>query len=492
MSAFSSLFKRKSRDASPVEPRAGKRTDDSPVTSRTIVAARVISALDAKPYHNQKSYIDLFKSLPEVFFPIDFIARRIASAHFEIKRYEDDSTVWCTGRGYKTRTIAMLLSKPNCLQTWREFVYMHFVYKLATGNGFIRSAMSSDINVDSVWRWCSNLWTIPSDLITVKLKNYYRTPLYGVEGAEDIVESYQLEAGSHGKIIIPTNQMWHDRDVLPDMVPSDNLMRSCSRLDSVMPAIETLEAVYKARNTIYTKGGAIGVLTNKTKDEAGHVALTPEQKKELREEYTKTYGLQDGQSAVLITDSDLAYFRIAMTIQELQPFDETLLDAITIAGAYGVPDVLVPRKDHSTFSNQATAEKSVYTGVIIPMAEQFCQELTEFLGTERDGYYIACNFRDVDCLQVGLKEAEEVKKLVNERCKMQFDNGLISINDWRGQIHESALVGDVFGKCKFEMSPEEIEFINAIINNTNTKPQQENDDERKEEESDLTDENTER
>lgn len=457
--------------------------------SAALQTLRVISALDAQPYRNSKSYIELFKTLPEVFFPIDYIARRIANAHFEIRNSKDDSIVWCTGRSARTQAIAKLLSRPNCLQRWTEFVYMHFVYKLATGNGYMRAAMSDFAQVDNIWKWCNGLWTIPSDLMTVKLADYYRVPLYGVCDLEDVIEHYILNTGN-GNVRIPTFQIWHDRDVLPDMTASDNLMRSCSRLDAVMPAVETVEAVYNARNRIYTNTGAIGIITNKAKDEAGHVAMSPTEKKELQEHYQKTYGTQPGQSTVLITDADITYFRTAMSLQELQPFEETLLDAITIAGAYGIPDVLVPRKDHSTFSNQAAAEKDVYTGTIIPMAEAFCQELTEFLGTEHagEGYYITCNFDGVDCLQNGLKEKEEVQKLVNERCKDQFNSGLISINSWLAQIHESALEGDVFNKCKFEMTAAEIEYVNSILNNSIIKPQQEKEDEREEEESDLTDE----
>ena len=45
-----------------------------------------------------------------------------------------------------------------------------------------------------------------------------------------------------------------------------------------------------------------------------------------------------------------------MTIEELQPFEETLASASVIAGAYNIDSVLIPRKDHSTFSNLREAE----------------------------------------------------------------------------------------------------------------------------------------
>ncbi len=38
------------------------------------------------PYVADANFLRLFMTVPEVFFPIDFIASRIAKAHFEIKR----------------------------------------------------------------------------------------------------------------------------------------------------------------------------------------------------------------------------------------------------------------------------------------------------------------------------------------------------------------------------------------------------------------------
>ena len=150
--------------------------------------------------------------------------------------------------------------------------------------------------------------------------------------------------------------------------------------------------------------------------------------------------------------------------QELQPFEETLADAINIAGAYGIPAVLVPRKDQSTFSNQATAEKSVYCSTVIPIAKQFCKDFTAFLGLEGGGYYLDCDFSDVDCLQEGLKESEDVKTNINKRCREQFSCGLITLNDWRAQIGESMIENPLFDKLKFDMSDEELDKVNRVFN----------------------------
>ena len=419
----------------------------------------------ASPYVADRNYMTLFETVPEVFFPIDFIARRIAGAHFEVKRYKDDSIVYCSNRSNNSLRMNAILQAPNCLQRWRELVYMHHVYKLATGNAFMRAAMSDNFKDVAKWKYCSNFWCIPSNWMAVKPMPGI-VPLFGIAKLDEIVGGYQLMRSGDKLLDIPTYQVWHDRDGAPKFAGTTlaTFLKSESRLKSVHKAISNLVAVYEARNVIYVKRGGLGfIVAKKDGGELGTQTMRPSEKEELVEELNGKYGVGNDKMPIGITDIPVEFVKINASIQELQPFDETLLDAITIAGAYGIPDVLVPRKDHSTFSNQATAEKSVYTGTIIPMAKQFCEDLTLFLGLDMDGYYIDCNFSDVDCLQIGLKEAEEVRKLVNERCRNQFDNGLITLNDWRGQIHEGPLEGDMFGKTKWEMTPEELAKVKEIM-----------------------------
>ena len=83
---------------------------------------------------------------------------------------------------------------------------------------------------------------------------------------------------------------------------------------------------------------------------------------------------------------------------------------------------------------------------------------------ENGGYFLDCDFSDVDCLQNGLKEAEEVKNSVNTRCKDQFNHGLISLNDWRAAIGESMVDNPLFEKIKFDMTDEELNQINRVFN----------------------------
>ncbi len=423
---------------------------------------QILSMLDGliHPSVVGNNFLTMFKTIPEVFWPIDYIAKRISEAHFDLKRVEDDSIVWCNRIGADT-----ILKQPNPLMTWREVVYQHFVYKLATGNAFFRAAMPETVTADAIkFRWCSNYWELPAHLVQVKPMEYsYGVPMFGIASIEELIKGYTLDLGAYSGLTIPYYQIWHDRDGIPELTKGNGYLKADSRLLSQKKPISNLLAVYEARNVIYLKRGALGFIVAQKEDPTGTVALEPEEKDELRKEIDGKYGVGEGKSPYALTDIPINFVRTNLSISELQPFDETLEDAIKIASVFGIPAVLVPRKDQSTFSNQDTAEKTVYTSTIIPAAKRFCEAITQFLGLETKGLYLDCDFSDVACLQVGLKESEEVKKLTNERCKMQFECGVISINDWRAQIHEDALEGEIFNKTKFEMTPEEIELVDRVI-----------------------------
>lgn len=411
------------------------------------------------------NFMDMFCSIPEVFWPIDYIAKRISESHFDIKRIKDDSIVMCDRTG-----AAQIINQPNPITTWRELLYQHFVYKFATGNAYLRAVIAESLSDDqSIFRWCSNYWALPADKVEiVPCRSRGNVPLFGIAELDEIIEGYRLHVGDYSSRIIPPRQIWHDKDCIPMRIGTRPYLESESRLKSVKRNIANLIAVYEARNVIYRKRGAVGFLVSQKEDESGTVALDPEEKKELRKELDKNYGIGEGQSPYGITDVPVSFVRTNLSISELQPFEETLEDAVKIAAIFGIPSVLVPRKDQSTFSNQDAAEKSVYTSVIIPAAKRFCRDLTHFLGLDRNGYYIDCDFSDVACLQVGLKEATEVDKLTNEVCLVQFNSGLITINDWRARMHMQPLDGEIYDKVKFEMTPQELELVDKIIKSQKT------------------------
>lgn len=400
----------------------------------------------ATPYVASSNFITLFETLPEVSFPVRFIIDKILKGNFMLKSQKDDSVIW------NNEEMNQFLTRPNPLQTFSEFVTSHFAYKFVTGNSFIKVAVPSSLRGKELWKWCDNYWVLPSDCVEVRARR--PAPLFSVAGRDDLIECYQLTFGGVVDMIDPGNIL-HVKEMNIDS--SGNYMEGKSRLVSQLKPISNLIPVYEARNIIYTKRGALGIIVSRKKDDAGSVPLKPNEKEEIRREYNDAYGVGDSRkSPVAIMKDDVGFIKTSMSIQELQPFDETLVDAINIAGAYSIPSMLVPRKEASTYDNQASSERGVYSNIVIPEAKAFVRDMTQFLGLDRSGMYLDVDYSDVDVLQAGNKERQETMEITSRKCRDEFLGGVITLNDWRAQIGESAIDSPIYNKLVLEMDNDEI------------------------------------
>lgn len=411
----------------------------------------------ASPYVASDNFITLYESVPEVFFPVRYLVDKIVKGNFMLKSTKDDSVV------FSNDSINKFLTQPNALQSFDEFISLHFLYKFLTGNSFIKASVFSETQKE-LWKRCDDYWVLPSG--SVDIVAYNKAPLFSPANVSDIIQYYRL---SYSGIMddMPPETVLHIKESNVNTFTCN--LKGQSRLVSQIKPISNLISVYEARNVIYTKRGALGVIVSRKKDDTGTVALTPDEKENIRKEYNTVYGLGEDKYPVAIIETDTDFIRTSMSIQELQPFDETLQDAISIAGAFSIPAQLVPRKDNSTFNNQQTAERSVYYNIIIPEAKSFVRSLTRFLGLENSGLYLDVDYSDVDALQSGNKERQQTLNIISVKCKNEFLSGVITLNDWRAQIGESKVSNPLYDKLILEMSDQEVERIKSIISSGNTK-----------------------
>lgn len=439
------------KSATPVE---GGKTDVIDTAARRLQLMREIAAT---PYVANANFITLFNTVPEVAWPVNYIASRAAGAKYVLKKFDDDSVVW------NNEAVNRILVKPNSFDTWYRTLWKHFAYKLVTGNSFIKAAMSDAFaGAKTLYKWCDRYVTLEEPYVTIEYKRQMGD-IYGVSDIEDVVQCYYHDYGQFVHRPIAPQCVFHDVDDTFGFYNGDPL-KAKSRLCSVLKAISNLIAVYEARNVIYVKRGGLGWLVSEMADDMGSRALTSTEKKQILEEADKMYGFGEGKYPYGISDVKLSFVRTNLSITDLQPFDETLADAVVIAGIYGIPPVLIPRKDQSTYSNQANAEKAVYSSVIIPLVQRFCQEFTHFLGLDQDGLYLDADFSGVDCLQAGKKEEQEVHRSIADRCKIEFESGVITLNDWRAQQGYQRVEDTLYDKLVSEMTPEEIQRLKQFIN----------------------------
>ena len=94
------------KSATPVE---GGQTDVIDTAARRLQLMREIAAT---PYVANANFITLFNTVPEVAWPVNYIASRAAGAKYVLKKFDDDSVVW------NNEAVNRILVKPNSFDTW--------------------------------------------------------------------------------------------------------------------------------------------------------------------------------------------------------------------------------------------------------------------------------------------------------------------------------------------------------------------------------------
>lgn len=404
------------------------------------------------------NFVAMFNSIAEVQFPILYLCRRIANANFVLKKERDDSIVWAsTARTPKDRYVASIveqqfLRKPNPYMSFRGFVLESFIYKYLTGNSYIY-AFTESRNADSLWEKCKSFYVLPSPDVQIKVKDYN---FFRVREEEAI--EYWFNFGRGNKILDP-KLMMHTKDNPSLEVGVENQYYGKSRLLAQKYPISNICAVYEARNVIYVKRGAVGMIVNQNRDVDGSISLRPSEKDKIREEFYNLYGVGEDKTPLAIIDKPVSYVPIGLSIQSLEPFRECLVDAAAIAAAYGIDSNLIPRENNPTYSNLNTAEINVYNSSVIPEVKMWLEQLNEFLGLKKAGYYIDADWSDVAILQEDARRKEASKASISARMKTEFAAGIATLNEWRVAVGKERNEMDIYDKTLLEMNDKEIAYI---------------------------------
>ena len=399
------------------------------------------------------NFINLFYCLPEVFAPVHEIASRVSDAKWELCKTMNDEV------DYKNEQFNRLFEQPNPLLTFKDFVYQAVCYEICTGRQlFYKNAPDALVlsGIEAVINW----WNLPYNTQIRKKPN---VDTYSATSLSDFIEKYEgIDINSQ------RNREFKTANVFPivhmDLRAGNDLCQPASMLLGAEKAIKNLIPVYAARGLIYLKRGALGILVNKNQDAEGTVALTKTEKEEILNEYQNTYGVTGDRNPLAITSVPMDFVRTAMSISELQPFDETLQDAVSIYATLRVPRHLVPSKDRSTYANADADMKSFYSDVVIPWAERYAQAWTIFFKLDEIRRYIRPNYKHAHVLQENRKEAADVDKINGSTYLQAWLHGACTLNDWRVARGDEKIGGNIYEKTVFELTPEEVEQVKNILN----------------------------
>jgi hypothetical protein len=190
--------------------------------------------------------------------------------------------------------------------------------------------------------------------------------------------------------------------------------------------INNILAVYQARYNVYAKNGNAGILAKAPVGGGGaslQEAIDPITRDTMLKDLQDRNGLTGDKNFIGMSSVPLQFIKTLGTIKELEPFDETLENAIKIAGVFGVNKELIPKKDNATFSNQMIAEKSFWQNVIKGTAYDVAKSLNK-------AYYLPAewtfepNFSGIEALQEDKKAGFEADGLMIDNLDKLKANGI--------------------------------------------------------------------
>ena len=413
---FKDLFKKGIKD----NARSVIQRDEQGHIIGTIDIDRYFGVFDSAVLNT--NLITLFNEIAEIQYPIRAIAERALNADIYLKDFNTDSIIW------KNKQVNKLLSQPNELESFDKFFLRMLVYYLLIGDTYIYSHIPGSLRSIPRWEACNNYYVLPSDKIQIKTPD--KLNLYNGAKKSEIIQGYKLKDGQTNRIF-PTDDVLHLSDI--NMSFDKDVLSGRSRIESLKYPISNLIAVYEARNVIYTKRGALGMVVSKKKDISGSLAFSKTERDQILEDWHGTHGLTHNKSNIAVSNVDLDFVNIGISIKDLEPFKETLNDAVQIAGIFGVPPDLIPREDKSTFNNQKSAEVSLYANTVIPITNRIIDAWNSWLGFEefKGGAYLSADFSKIPCLQEDKTKMAELNQKNSDRAIKEFNEGVITYNEMR-------------------------------------------------------------
>lgn len=381
-------------------------------------------------YSGHNSAVKAYTDCP----PVAAVINRKAQAYINGKTWVLNSR-GKEATSYDAGNLRKLLKRPNPLQNWKQFEAQSYVYQQMFGFTVVLPIKPAGFkrNVDA-----TALWNIPPFMLDFKETNklFYQTDLRGI--VEKITLTYKN---------VTTQLSVSDVFILRDFVPSfTSMIFPESRIQALEKPINNIIGAYESRNTLINFRGAQGFLTPDNGGSLGPIATTEAERSALQNDF-KRYGLRKGQWQVIIASAALKWQQMGYPTKELMLLEEVEESSLAVCDGFNFPPHLLGLID-PTFNNQNAAEKGLYQNSIIPDAESNYEQWNEFFGLEDLNLKLEKDYSHITVLQEDQKTAADARLSRNNALKVEWRNGMITLNEWRIKNGEDPL-SDERGKMYF-------------------------------------------
>jgi hypothetical protein len=374
-------------------------------------------------YGGYNSCVKAYEDCP----PVNAIINRKAQAYINGKTWvlNEEGKEATTAEAKKLQA---LLAKPNPLQSWKQFEAQGYIYQQLFEYNIILVIKPAGFkeNIDA-----SMLWNIPPSMVDIEETNklFYQSDTGGM--IKQIVLNYK---GTQTILNID------DIFIMKGFIPSFcTLVIPESRIKSLELPINNIIGAYESRNVLINYRGALGILSQDPGNgQFGAIPMSPEEKENLQSDLRR-YGLSNHQWQFIITSASLKWQQMGVATKDLMLFEEIEADTMAVCDSYNYPYQLMSSAKGTTFSNLNEGKKLLYQDATIPESESAYEQWNQLFNTKKYNLKIDKDFSHVAVLQEDKQQSAQARKTLNEALTIEFQNGLITLDDWLEKLGEDPL-----------------------------------------------------
>lgn len=378
-------------------------------------------------FHFQYSGLYSCQKAYECCPPVNAIVNKKAQALINGK-------TWVLNKDGKEATTAdakklqALFKKPNPIQSGKQFEAQGYIYQQLFGYNIILpiKPVGFKENIDA-----TSLWNIPPTMVDIEETNklFYQSDTQGI--IKQIVLNYKG---------VRTVLQVEDIFIMKDFTPSFcSLVIPDSKIKPLELPINNIIGAYESRNVLINYRGALGILSQDPgSGQYGAIPMGETEKENLQHDL-KRYGLSNRQWQFIITSASLKWQQMGVATKDLMLFEEIEGSTMAICDGLGYPYRLMAAEKSASYNDVSQFKKMLYQDFIFPESDSIYEQWNQLFNTEKYGLNIDKDFSHIAVLQEDKSQAATARKTLDDALLIEFQNGLITLDDWLEKLGEDPL-----------------------------------------------------
>jgi hypothetical protein len=329
-----------------------------------------------------------------------------------------------------------LRAKPNPFQSERDFDAQQYIYQQLFG--YCLMLVIKPVGFANYE--ATRLWNIPPSMVDIEET---RKSWLTAKDKKDVIKKIVLIFGEE-RAEIPVSDVYIVKDFIPSF---KSAIFPESRICALEMPINNIIGAYESRNVLINYRGALGIISPDLKDGAGPVPLKEDEKEALQNDFLR-YGLLNQQWKFIISQASVKWSQMGVPTKDLMLFEEIEDDIMRLCDSYDYPYPLMSSNRTNSLGGNNIGEsiKLLYQDATIPEAESFCDQWRDIFELDKYDLQFQKNYTHVPALQEDEQKKALARKTFDDAFKIEFDSGLITLNDWLVKLGEDPLpaeLGDI-------------------------------------------------